>query len=975
MPRARVTLLGPPVVTVGETVVTGLRNKSLAIIAYLALEERPVRRDTLATLFWPQSGQPEARQNLRTCLHELNHALPTGSLCFEGEAVRLDPEVLGTDLAELRALERGEAGPEKLLEAFGETFLEGFSLRGCGDFDDWQAVQGESLREERVTLLQNLIERCLREARFDTAAAGSRRLIALDPLEEKSYRLMMRAYAGLGQWGAAERAYWHCCSVLEEEFQAEPEEETVELAEAVARRDPVLSSRVPQDQVRLPREMNRFFGREEELTTLSRVLAEPGTQLVTITGPAGTGKTRLATHFGTTLPDSMTGGVAFIDLTRIGEAREFISFLATALGFRERSFRTGESLARSLQGRRMLLILDNFEHLLPAAAWLGELLRRASSVKAVVTSRQRLALPGERVIALKPLGLPKSSTPEEIEHSPAAQLLLDRAGSLTPVLQVDGGDGEAIRELCAALEGLPLGIELAAPLLRCYTFSELAQKLEGSLEMLQSYGEGHAERHRSLSAAIDWSYRLLSEQERRLLASVSVFVGGFDLPTAESICGDCLHSGRGAMASVLRGLLEKSLLRSETSARGVRFELYESTREFASQKRDRLGIGGELEAGHAEFYRQVARRSEGELRGPDQIECLSRLRREHGNLQKALGFYDSRGAWQEGLQMAVDLAWFWYRAANFEVGRRWVDRFLSRFPTIPSPVRGRGLHAKGWFIFHLGDWRGAHTLYAESLYVSRQVGDKLCESRALSDLGITDRWLGNRSDGWEYALKGVEVAREIDDPHALARALIWAYATVGGQFPGDAPLSQLEEAVRIGRHCGDKWTVAHAFNGLGDLLCALSEYGSAREAYETSLEAFLLLGDNFLAAWNLEGLGRVALGEGNREEAMERTAEAAALFDRVGDELGVAGMLARLAGLAREKGRTVEAAPVAGAAAALIDRFDDGSLSFAPQIAEARQTIAGFESAAPLGWMKGATMSRVEAVEAAVALTHRASTA
>jgi tetratricopeptide (TPR) repeat protein len=523
-------------------------------------------------------------------------------------------------------------------------------------------------------------------------------------------------------------------------------------------------------------------------------------------------------------------------------------------------------------------------------------------------------------------------------------------------------NAHSIRDLCAALDGLPLAIELSIPLLRVYSPLDLAKQLARPLHMLHSGGADRPARHQSLIRAIDWSYDLLEDDQRELFCALSVFARGFELAAIAHVC--C--TGRKApVEQTLQGLVEKNLVQRHTTHVGLRFELLDSTREYAEEKAALMPGRSQLQSRHADYYRSLALQGDIGMRGPDQVRWYETLTLARANVDAALIHMRDTEQWEAGLETANALSWYWYRSGQFPYGLGWLDVFLSHFPDTPSQLRARGLHRKGFLTFFLGDWRSAHALHGESLYLARQVSDPTCECLALADLGLSERWLGNRSRGWEYALKSVEVARTLDDTDLLSRTLIWAYATTGGTFVGEPPFARLEEAAELARQTGNEWIYAHAYNGLGDLCRELGEYDRARQAYQAALRGFRRLADRYLSAWTLEGLGQVEMRLGNREPALERGVEALILFDGLADELNVALMLAWIVGIAREDREAETLAFIAGAASELLKHLESRGLREAPQIAEAYGGISDLGVEQTVEWLLGQTATRAAAVAAA----------
>jgi tetratricopeptide (TPR) repeat protein len=566
------------------------------------------------------------------------------------------------------------------------------------------------------------------------------------------------------------------------------------------------------------------------------------------------------------------------------------------------------------------------------------------------------------VITVQAFEVPESTDVAEMSDSPVIRLLVDRARLADPQFRLVPENARALRDLCAALDGLPLAIELAIPLLRVYSPSDLVRRLAKPLHVLQAGDSDRPVRHQSLIKAIDWSYKLLEEDQKELFCALSVFAKDFDLSAVEHVC--CSGQTK-PVEQTLQALVEKNLVQRRATEAGLRFELLDSTLEYVEEKATGMPGIGELQSRHAHHYRSLALQGDAGMRGPDQVRWFETLTLARANINAALAHFSDTEQWKAGLEIADALGWYWYRSAQFPYGLGWLDTFLSHCPDTPSRLRARGLNLKGFLTFVLGDWRSAHALYGESLYMARQVSDGTCECLALSDLGLVERWLGNSSRGWAYALKAVEVARSLEDTDLLSRTLIWAYATTGGNYVGEPPFAQIEEAAELARETGNDWIYAHAYNGLGDLCRELGQYDRSRQAYQTALKGFRRLADRYLSAWTLEGLGQVEMRVGNQRPALERTVEALTLFDGLGDELNVALMLARIVVMSREDHEPEALAMIAGTASVLLRHVGSRGLREAPQIAEAFRWITELGVERTAEWLRGQNATRAAAVAAA----------
>ncbi len=968
-----VRLCGPPVFEAGGLEVRPLRHKTIALVAYLVAEGRPKGRDTLATLLWPSSGQAAARTNLRTAIHDAARILPQSMLAAGTDRIELLPcsEVWVDYWEVLRFFDNArDTTIERLTEAnelFRGDFLEGFSLPDCSEFDLWQLQAADCLRRRQLQILSLLVVERMKIGAVSETLDDAARLVALDPFEEASHRLAMEAYARCGRWAMALEQFEACRSILRDELGAEPEPETVRFAEEVRRHNRRLFK--PTAPVPLPDHCGGsppipttcFFGRESELEHIDN-LVQSGHRLITIVGPAGAGKSRLALEATARCMSIFPDGVVFAKLTDTRSPEDVPRIIAATIGIQQRVSGGDEllqSISSHLTGRRMLLLLDNFEHVVSAAPDLGRIIVSSRAVQFMVTSRQPLHIAGEVVVRLAPLDVPARGTIEEISACPAVRLFVDRARSQFPRLEDELQDVEAVRSVCASLDGLPLAIELAVPLLSVYSLRELPDRLSRPLDYLDGGGRDVPQRHRSLASAIEWSFSLLATEEKRTLCRLSVLENGFDMAAVEAVCESPDFQ---TVRMSIGGLLDKSLLLLACEKPVRRFALLEATREFVESRLDGANELQYVRERHAAHYCGLVLAAAEELHKREQMRWLEILDASHPNILQALGFLYSSGQFVRGLEAATALEWYWYRRGLYRLGAEQLERFLEQTSESTSVLRATALHSLGWLVFLSGDWRAAHYLYAQSLHLSRQLGDRVSEQLALSDLGVAERWLGDIESGSRYARAGVEVARMSGNEHSLARALVWAYATTGGRFADIYPLPELEEAAAVAQKIGDLWLVAHAHNGMGDLCCENGHFVEARAHYSLALDGFLELDDRYLAAWTLEGMGRLEERRGDVRCALTHISQVLLLFDSLGDDLNIALMIAKVVGLLGELAESSKRAVLAGAADGLLAAHAGEELALTPQVAEAQSYTVGLKRDYPHQWHEGSTLARATAV-------------
>ncbi|WP_455381302.1 AfsR/SARP family transcriptional regulator [Salinispira pacifica] len=726
----------------------------------------------------------------------------------------------------------------------------------------------------------------------------------------------------------------------------------------------------------LPSQPERLVGRRREVARTVEALAAPDVRLVTLTGPAGTGKTRLALHAAAAAANLFPDGVFLVDLSPIVDAHEVGRLIVATLEVRDSMgpVRTAEELLVDyLRSRRLLLILDNFEHLLPAAGLVVELIGAAAGVKFLVTSRQRLAIRGERELSVPPLELPsEGADAAEVIRSESVELLLSRAALSGRSIDTVPSNLSALSEICRRLDGLPLAIELAAARLRVLTPVDLAQMLPHRLTLLKTESPDRPERQRTLESAIDWSFNLLDGPERGLFTRLAVFVGGFSLEAAEFLCAASdTQSPEFDVLDGISSLVEKNLLRSVDFGTDSRFSMLETIREYASRKYAEDPLAAAFREHHAAFYLQFSEEAARHLHSSDQMEWLDRLERDYENLQAALRRFVETGAVVSAARMCVALEWFWYRYAHIGDATQWLETVIDGTRTVNpevelGPLRGRALRALAWHLLVRGDWQESRSRYLDAKAAAVEHGDRAGESLSLSGLGTVERWLGLTEAGRTHVTEAVEIARELRDPLLIMLALIWAYSTTGGKFEGEPPISELSEARLISRKLGDLWSEAHIGNGLGDLYTSMGRYDLARANYEQALTKFRELKDGWLAAWNLEGIARVEILTGEPEQACRAAREAVRTFDELGDRANTLFMLPWLGTALQEGGNPEAAATLFGAYHALKDDAA-GSADFSPDSARVAAAVDASQAAAPRSWGAGSAMSYRAAIDFALA--------
>jgi predicted ATPase/class 3 adenylate cyclase len=633
----------------------------------------------------------------------------------------------------------------------------------------------------------------------------------------------------------------------------------------------------------LPSPLTSFVGRQREANRVTELVRT--NRLVTLIGPGGTGKTRLAVEVARRSLDAFPDGSYFVDLSPITDPLLVPDSIASALRLvPERSGRSVlQILQEHLRDRTALLILDNFEQVLPGADTVAALLGAAPHIRVLATSRAPLRLSGEQAFPVPPLGiLDATDDLAALRQSEAVSLFVDRATAVDPVFSLADDDVPIVAEICARLDGLPLAIELAASRVRLLPPRQLLERLEPALPMLVGGPRDAPERQRTLEAAIGWSHDLLDEAARVLFHRLSVFAGGWTLDAVMDVADPV-----GDLGDVLGGLdslVQHSLVHRVPGDTQGRLRMLETIREFALARLDASEDGPDVRRRHAQRFRDLAERAGPHLTGTDQRGWLDELSREHNNLRAVLRWAIDRDEGETALRTAGPIWRFWYARGHLEEGHRWLEGALglpsNRGPTTP---RARALTALGGISYWQSDFDTALLSYEEALDIHRSLGDRAAMVEALLDLGETRAVKGDPGAGVALMEESLALARELADRRGEAWAL-WGLGAAR-MFAGDLDASRdhLQESLRIFQEVGDDtWGWGNALGGLAGL-AALR--GDPNEAHKLIWEGFALYGEQanaVIITGNLRALSLVANQLGQHERAARLAGAEAAWRDKVG---------------------------------------------------------------------------------------------
>jgi len=877
MVRLKLFLLGPPRLELDGAPIKLERRKATALLAYLLVNQQSYSRNSLAALFWPDYDQRRARAALRRTLATLKQARLTPWLQIGREVIGPKPAwPAWIDANHFRQLSRcHKTTPElqasclaSLVEAvalYQADFMAGFVLRGAPEFDTWQRFQAEDLRRSLAEILAQLIHYYQRHDAPATAIQYSQRWLESDPVNEAAHRELMQLYRQSGQRSEALRQYQNCTQILQQKLGAAPARETTALYEQIAQelpdpphkitikanlKDQAKPEQPPKsDQLGLASRLHNFpalphpfIGRQTELAQVAVRLANPTCRLLTLTGPGGIGKTWLAIQAAAAQHLAFTDGVYFVPLASVSSPDFLIPTLAESLKL---TLDGGEALLPQLlnllRQKQILLVADNFEHLVRKANLLNTILEQCPQIKILVTSQERLNLQGEWLFEVKGMDYPSDPAADQLERYGAVALFLQRAYQVSSAFVLAEAEKPALVRICQLMDGNPLGIELAASWVRLLSCREICQEIEqiyasrARLDFLTTPLRDIPKRHQNLRGVFEYSWQLLSNEEKNLFRRLAVFRGGARREAIEWVTGSSLES--------IVALADKSLLARSSSGR---YELHELLRQFAAEKLAELAEEASLvQQRHCFYYAAFLQQRSARLKGATQQETLAEIAREMENIRAAWRWAISRDK-IDIFEPGLESLWYFYSMySGFQEGIEMFGRALACLRSArpgedehPSlTLQARILTYLGWFYLRQGLYVQAQDLLEQSISILKQLHDPENLAAPLHHLGILAGEVGEAAEAVRLLQEGLALFRQVNNRWGTAwslSSLAYHLSELDPRQTGTAR-ALLQESLALYHAIGNKQGIAIALNNLGHIAYQEGDYPAARRLLQESL--------------------------------------------------------------------------------------------------------------------------------------------
>lgn len=922
MGELKLFLLGPPEIRLGLAPLNIRSRKARALLFYLAVSARAHDRSHLAGLLWPDLPETNARRNLRVALHKLRQTL-AGHLLVEPRSLALNsaaPVWLDTwalqeahETIEQAGVLALATNPSPIVlnslrhavAHYRGEFLEGFVLSDTQAYTSWLTAQRERLRLQVVQVHEALAALAEKGGNLAEARRRMHAILIIEPWREEAHRRLMRLLFQSGRRSEALIQYEKCREILAEELKVEPAPETVALYDEVRRAGELRQVSRATAQHNLPAETTVFVGRRAELAQIGELLADPGCRLLTLVGPGGMGKTRLALQAARRAIDSFADGVFYVPLETVATAEQLPESVAGAVGLiLSPQNDPWEQLLAYLHERQLLLLLDNFEHLVSSAGLLSELLQAAPHLKLLITTRETLRLYEEWLVEVQGLAYPVADAPSDVSKSEAAALFLQRARQVDQSFWLEGHEAAVVR-ICRLLLGMPLGLELAAAWVHSMPPAEIARQISASLEILATRLRNVPRRHRSIIAVFDHSWDLLRPSQKQQLRQLAVFRGGFTEDAARQVVG----AGR----RELKKLVDKSLLLPVDKAR---YDMHPLIHQYAM---DKLDLDPEerraVQIGHAAYFAAFLKSKEGALKGVEQQRALLRIAEEMDNIRVAWTVASTKPRLLAG--MVTPLFHFFIKRGQqregFALFQRAVEKLeerkeVRRFADLEAPLLARLLVGQGRLGEHISrSFEAPEALLSRGLALAREHDLPLECAQALQGLGTLALLRGNVDAAATFLTESLDIGRRREIPEILASVLVMFAWLRHAEGKSDEAKAMAGEALALHRNSAHVTGAAAALTALGTVYSDLGEFESAEDAFAEALMLCRQSGHKVGESQALTGLFTVAYRQGDAELAADYARQSVVANRDAGNRLGTAIACHNLGAVAAGDGRHQEA--------------------------------------------------------------------
>lgn len=942
--KLHIRFLGVPQIELNGETRMPQRRHTLALLAFLAATPGEHTRESVAALLWPESVH--ARRNLRNLLLDTKQHVSPYLILSSPEMLALNPHaycfldierfravtsrLTSTSTTQPLSLDSVEA-IRAAVSLYRGRFVENLYLEDSQLFGDWQLVQQGRFEQDAIALLQALSTHLGLHLDPHKCIQYLERWLQLDPMAEEAHLQLIRLYISAGKLNAAVRQYETCVEILRNELQSTPSKELISLGQSLKEvRDPSPEDVNAATPVREPVEsLTPLRGRKSELTELNRLLCDDTVRLVTVTGPGGVGKTRLALQVAAELKSEHGHSVHLVYLAGITDHRMVLPAIAQTLNI---DLSCGQALSHAIQhllsGQQTLLVLDNFEQIKAAINDVTALLVKCPNLKVMLTSREITQVRCEYRFHLKPLAYPDSSLNGQAHVDwakyPAIQLFTDRLNTIRRNPQLTHDDLKEIGQICQYLDGLPLALELAAARTNVLPLTDLRKQLHGMGSTTDILAHEYAdlpERHQSLHAALHWSYRLLPLEEQDLLDRLSVFRGTFMLSDVGALHA---KTGRSDVDPVrlFGSLIDKSLvIQDRCTPLGYTFRLLAPIREFAHEQLVFAGEGDRVHDHHAHIYVHLGEEANAHLHGREQRTWLQRIEIEHDNFLAALQWLHENNEADAGLRLCVGLWRYWAKRPYAAEGMAWFSRFL----TSDAVDRSSSLGAEAFgcaavLAHHAGNLSRSHYWITHSVQMAQKLQDDRILANFMGFYGNILAWTGNKDAGIAVQQEALALCRRYGDPWATGATLnnLALFALIDGDYCQAVSLSS--EALFLFRTIGDEWGIVGSLANLGNANRGQKRFDCAQTYLEESLQRAQSVSNHRQIARGYGDLALLAHDQGDFEQALTHFRKGLSFCHELGYPMGAVELLTKASTVLCERELLQEAVVVVSAAKASVER-------------------------------------------------------